>query len=135
MLKEIRAYFSTHTILIAINLMVVSFVSSLYIYDHLQIRHSVVVFGEMVHQEEINRKCSASADRLLLKIANTSNPEFIPNQKVSQDMLAEYSIALDLAFKDDVRCLIFENTGDAMLMAYKAGYKDGISKNYHSGGA
>jgi hypothetical protein len=135
MLREIRAYIATHTILIAINIMVVSFISSLYIYDHFKVEQRFIVLGELVHQEVINRKCGDAANRLLQKIANTSNPEAIPNQEVSQDMLVEYKIALDLAFKDDIRCLIFENTGDAMLVAYKAGYKDGISKNDHSRGA
>ena len=133
MLKEILVYIKTHTILIALNVMVVAFVSSLYVYDHFQVQDEIISVVDIVHQEMVDRKCAAAADRLLLKMNTLDKPNAMPNQEVLEEVLAAYQVALALAFKDNIECLILEHTGDSMLFAYKAGYKDGTKNNYVRG--
>ena len=133
MLKEIVNYIKTHTVLIALNIMVLTFVSSVYIYDHFQVQHQIISVVDIVHQESVDRKCSASADRLLVKIGSISRPNAIPNSQVFYEVMAAYQVGLQLAFKDDIGCLILEHTGDLILLSYRLGVKDGSKNNYVGG--
>jgi len=133
MLKEIVNYIKTHTILIALNIMVLTFVSSVYIYDHFQVQNEIISLADIIHHESVDRKCSAAGDRLLIKIGALTRSNAIPNSQVSDEVMAAYQVGLGLATKDDIRCLIMEHMGDMIWFAYRAGVKDGTKNNYVGG--
>ena len=128
----IRKTIHSHPALMAVSAAVVIFLTSLFIYDRIQIRNSIINLNQTVVEERVARKCSESASRLVMKISaiqkfNTTNLQ------ITSDILASYQVALSLAEKDDLRCVIMEEMGDSTLRAYRAGVKDG-AKNSNCGG-
>ncbi len=122
---------STYKIPLAvIGLSVLVFVASLYVHDRVQVRQSIVDLKQTIAEERVARKCSETANRLIYKIDAMKKFTNSGNVQISIDIIASYGVALDLADKNDIRCVIMEEMGDSMLRAYKAGVKNGTKNSY-----
>lgn len=125
-----RKFINSNPIKIALGAALITFFTSLYIYDRLQVTKSIVRLEAMVAKEKVARQCGEASARLMLKIGAAQHKEI---NATSIEILASYEVALNLAMSKDIRCLMMEEMGDAMQRAYKAGYKDG-EKEYNLGG-
>jgi hypothetical protein len=133
MLRGIRKYINTHIVLIVLNAAFVIFASSLYMYDRIQVRSSIVNLEQTITIEKNARVCGEATTRLITKLTAMKMGHTISNVQISFDILASYEVALDLSLKRDIRCIMMEEMGDSMMRAYKAGVKDG-AKNSNIGG-
>lgn len=129
----IRKTTHSHPAFMAVSAALVIFLTSLFIYDRIQIRTSIINLTQTVVDEKIARRCSESESRLILKISVLQKFTNATNLQITSDILASYQVALSLAEKGDLRCVIMEEMGDSMLRAYRAGVKDG-AKNSNFGG-
>lgn len=126
-------YIKSHIVILSLSLSFVFFTSSLYIYDRMQTRNSIVNLEQTVTDERVSRICGEATTRLVNKVSAIKNGRTVSNVQISFDILASYEVALELSMKKDARCVIMEEMGDSMMRAYKAGVKDG-AKNSNLGG-
>jgi len=130
---NVTNFLKKHTALLSINLAIVIFFSSLYVYDHIQVKSSIINLEQSIKDEKTSRVCNEAETRLSNKIATMKFNSPIKNIQVSIDIQASYEVALNLAIKKDLRCILMEELGDSMLSSYQAGVKDG-TKNFDLGG-
>ena len=128
-----KKIFKAHSAIAAVCFALLIFITSLYAYDRMQLRTSIVNLEQTISEERIARKCGESEARLVMKINAMKKIVSAVNIQISIDIIASYEVALNLAEKKDMRCVLMEEMGDSMMRAYRAGVKDG-SKNSYVGG-
>jgi hypothetical protein len=99
------------------------FLLGLILFFHRQEVVSQEKFSNTLLLQSNQQKCQKAYVRLLSKISIIEKS--IRNQDMQLQVFMMYEAALKLSQKNEIKCLLLEQWGDDVWMAYKEGVKDG----------